>query len=116
MNEAGGGVMVLKSTLIALSALCVLMPDAAMAKKYRPNDRSTNNTCKFVHDWYLYVKVKHTAFATTGGLPYTTQKRIICQASGGDTVAVARTLAKRGCESGGKKRGIRGRCKVVESR
>lgn len=107
----------LKSTFITLCALCILMPGVAVAKKYRANDKSTNNTCKFVHDWFLNVKVKHAVFVTTGGVAYGAAKGVgLCQAGGGDTLASAKSYAISRCESIGKKRGIRGRCKVVESR
>jgi hypothetical protein len=108
----------LKSFLITLCVLCVLMPGAAMAKKYRPNDNSTNNTCKFVHDWYLHVKVKHAVFVTTGGSAYgaSFKRPRICQAGQGPSVAAAANYAIKRCEKFGKKRGDHRRCKVVESR
>jgi hypothetical protein len=67
------------------------MPGVAIAKKYRVNDHSGNNSCKFVHDWYLHVNVKHAVFVTTGGSAYGAKFRggRVCQAGRAPTVAEA---------------------------
>ena len=108
----------LKKLLITICAVSALLPGPAMAKKFRLNDKSGNNTCKFVHDWFLHVKHKHAVFVTTDGLKYGVQgsKGSFCQAGGGDDLKGAANYAVSNCERLGKKQGNHARCKVVESR
>jgi hypothetical protein len=104
--------------LIILCAVCTLLPSPAMAKKIRVNDKSGNNSCKFVHDWFLKVKLKHAVFVTTGGVPYgvTGPKGGFCQAGGDVTLKSATDYAISKCERESRKHGNLTRCKVVESR
>ena len=108
----------LKKLLITICAVSALLPGSAMAKKFRLNDKSGNNSCKFVHDWFLHVKHKHAVFVTTDGLKYGVQgsKGSFCQAGGGDDLKGAANYAVTNCERLGKKQGNHARCKVVESR
>ncbi len=108
----------LKKLLITICAVNVLLPSPAMAQKYRLNDKSENNTCKFVHDWFLQVKHKHSVFVTPGGISYATAtaKGSLCQAGGDDTLKKATRAAISTCERLGRKYGNRAHCKVVESR
>lgn len=108
----------MKKLLFTICAVCALLPGAAMAKKYRVNDTSGNNSCKYVHDWFLHVKQKHAVFVTTGGVAYGVPgpKGGFCQAGGGDTLKGAADYAISNCERASRKNGNHMRCKVVESR
>jgi hypothetical protein len=108
----------LKKHLILICAVCTLLPAPAIAKKYRLLDKTGNNSCKFVHDWFLHVKHKHAVFVTTGGVAYgaPVPKGGVCQAGGDDTLKSATRYAIAKCESIGKKQGNYMHCKIVESR
>jgi hypothetical protein len=108
----------IKKILFAVCTVCALLPGPAMAQKYRLLDKSRNNSCKFVHDWFLQVKHKHAVFVTTGGVAYGAPipKGGICQAGGDDTLKSATRYAIAKCESIGKKQGNHMHCKIVESR
>ncbi len=107
-----------KTMMIILCAACILLPNTAFAKIYRLNDNSGNNSCKFVHDWFLNVRHRHAVYVTTGGTSYGVPilKGGICQAGGGNDVKEAEKWAISKCESFSRKKGNHTHCKMVESR
>lgn len=109
-------------TLLSLLVLSLLVaaPETAFAKKkFRQNDRTTNNTCDYVYSWYKKSKTKHAVFVTTGGVsPFGRVSEVgYCQAGGADTLKEATDYAITRCNREAAKRSKKfKRCKVVERR
>ena len=103
---------------VALALLLAALPEAAQAKTFRENDRSDNNNCAYVHNWYLHATGRHAVYVTTGGVAYgePITKGGRCGAGDGATLAAAKSYALGRCEAHRLKAGIKEKCLVVESR
>jgi hypothetical protein len=102
-----------------LLVLFVAGSSAALAKEFKANDRSSDNTCQYVYDWFKRTKDKHAVFVTTGGdSPFVGKGNVgYCQAGSASTLKEATRYAISRCNQEAKKRLKKfKRCKVVESR
>lgn len=113
-----GVVKMIYRTTAAAALLFAVMQMDAVAKVFRENDNSANNTCAYIHDWFKSTAQKHAVFVTIGGIDYRTklQAKDTCQAGGGPTLAGSKDYAIGWCMKIARKNKSSLKCKVMESR
>ena len=104
--------------IATVAIIFIFMQQGASAKVFRENDNSSNNTCAYVHEWFMKTARKHAVFVTIGGIDYRTKLLATntCQAGGGPTLAGSKDYAIGWCHKIARKQHSNLPCKVMESR